>query len=500
MNLSQNKQRTLKNDLFTYRLLLAQAPVLLFSGLVGEQLFSFTLIAAIILIITTQLAYSLLKGQLIFSVVAGILMMLVSSSMIQSQLGMTEMHFHIFASMVIFLIYQKWQPIIAALLTTAIYHVSFMYVQMAGVHIGDMPIMLFSGHHNMSVMFVHCAFATVEAAILIYMAFVMTKESSANIKVANVIEQVSSYNDLSIRIEQPKSDAEISLNSLLDKLSNLFEDYRNIATILVSSSDQINQTTEEANNSVTSSKERTQDAAAASEQVSQSMKLVAENSSRSAEFVTILEKETIADSEQALTIMNDMEALSREISIVSESLETLTSDVDAITQLLQSIRSISEQTNLLALNAAIEAARAGETGRGFAVVADEVRTLAQRSSQSTDEIEKVLENLNASVGITVKSMESGKARTTVNVEHTLNISDGLLKRAKDVSDIASSSRSVAEDTINQERLIATISDKTSKNSETIQWLAELMKNLTQSSHDISKVTKEYETKANLFKI
>ena len=498
--MTEQNRKTLRNDVFIYRFLLAQIPVLIISGLIGAKLLSFTLIASGILLVCTQIAYSLFKGRATFSVLAGILMMLVSSSLIQSQLGMIEMHFHIFASMALFLIYQKWQPIIAALLTTAVYHIGFMFVQMAGVHIGDMPIMIFAGPHHIGVMIVHCVFAISEAAILIYMAYLMTKESSANIKIANAIEKISSSNDLSIRIEKPISNAEISLNNLLDQLAKLFSDYRGIATNLVATSNQINKISQKAHTSVDKSLHRSQDMTTSAQAVSQSMKLVANSSTESAETVKVLEQDTIKDSQQALAIMKDMELLSKDTAAISHSLQNLTTDVDAITALLDSIRSISEQTNLLALNAAIEAARAGETGRGFAVVADEVRTLAQRSSESTDEIEKVLANLNSSVERTVQSIDSGKERTAISVQHTLKISEDLLKRAKDVSNVANASDNIAKDTQEQERIIATIYEKVDLNAQAIDQLAELMAELANSSDNINKVTKDYENKATLFKI
>ncbi|MGB0466716.1 MAG: methyl-accepting chemotaxis protein [Pontibacterium sp.] len=82
----------------------------------------------------------------------------------------------------------------------------------------------------------------------------------------------------------------------------------------------------------------------------------------------------------------------------------LEGETQAVDQVTAVINGIAEQTNLLALNAAIEAARAGDQGRGFAVVADEVRTLAQRTQQSTHQIQKIVERLQQQSQTAVSSM------------------------------------------------------------------------------------------------
>jgi len=57
---------------------------------------------------------------------------------------------------------------------------------------------------------------------------------------------------------------------------------------------------------------------------------------------------------------------------------------------VKTIRSIAKRIHLLALNASILSAQAGEHGRGFSVVAREIGDLAERTRQSTQELEQEL--------------------------------------------------------------------------------------------------------------
>src|SRR5690606_15010372 len=121
-------------------------------------------------------------------------------------------------------------------------------------------------------------------------------------------------------------------------------------------------------------------------------------------------------------VMESVSAIKQMMAEIDDSsgrVRDLSAQAQNIGQVMNVIRGIADQTNLLALNAAIEAARAGEAGRGFAVVADEVRALAQRTQQSTLEIEQMIGAVQEGTEGAVVAME----RTSLHAQKTQAIAE-----------------------------------------------------------------------------
>ncbi len=105
--------------------------------------------------------------------------------------------------------------------------------------------------------------------------------------------------------------------------------------------------------------------------------------------------------------LTQMQLIARSVIAISDHVQVLGRRSDEIGRIVRVIEEIAGQTNLLALNAAIEAARAGEQGRGFAVVALEVRSLAERTSNATQEIAQMVESIQSETRVTIEQIETG---------------------------------------------------------------------------------------------
>ncbi len=138
-----------------------------------------------------------------------------------------------------------------------------------------------------------------------------------------------------------------------------------------------------------------------------------------------------------------LNALADEVDRTSAILDRLSEESSGIAAMLNSIRGIAEQTNLLALNAAIEAARAGAQGRGFAVVADELRTLAQRTQDSTSEIEQVVDRVLGSIREAVEAMASGQECAQSSVAQAKEVNAAFERIRESVSAAAAHNREIA---------------------------------------------------------
>jgi methyl-accepting chemotaxis protein len=214
---------------------------------------------------------------------------------------------------------------------------------------------------------------------------------------------------------------------------------------------------------------QTDDVASAVEEMSRTITENARSAQRTAE---VAEQNGSIAHEGGKAVLNTIEKMKDIAKVVQNSatsIEKLGKSSQEIGEIISVIEDIADQTNLLALNAAIEAARAGEQGRGFAVVADEVRKLAERTSDATKQIAKMIKSIQNETNDAVIVMQTG----TKEVENGIKLADEAGQSLRSIVDSS-------QELINMITQISAASEEQSTTSEEI----------SHNVMSISKVTSE----------
>ena len=272
------------------------------------------------------------------------------------------------------------------------------------------------------------------------LAWLLTRSITTPIGQALTVARTIASGDLSRPIVvEGKDEAAQLLTALATMQTHLQDTIRGISESsqqLASAAEEMSSVMEQSTRGLQAQNDEIEQAATAVTQMSAAVDEVAGNAVSSAEASKASDEDSKHGHYQISETISSIQNLVDEVLGASSKAEGLAVQAQDISKVLEVIRGIAGQTNLLALNAAIEAARAGEAGRGFAVVADEVRSLAQRTQDSTEEIEQMINGIQRGTQDTVGALNSSAEHAGQTLQRANSAGSALEKITAAISQIS----------------------------------------------------------------
>ena len=250
---------------------------------------------------------------------------------------------------------------------------------------------------------------------------------------ANRIAKGDLSHDIHVERRDELGRLQQSIGQMTGNLRTLISGIGDSARQIASAAAQLSSVTEQTRDGINRQKDETDQVATAMNEMLATAQEVARHAEEASVAATEADRQADAGDTVVGRAVEQIGQLANEMALSSQAMAALQQESEQIGSVLEVIKSVSQQTNLLALNAAIEAARAGSAGEGFAVVADEVRSLAQRTQESAEEIEGLIQRLHNGTRQVASRLDSSRNLTDNSVSLTRDAGDALAEIARTVS-------------------------------------------------------------------
>ncbi|WP_459472712.1 methyl-accepting chemotaxis protein [Pseudomonas sp. No.117] len=263
---------------------------------------------------------------------------------------------------------------------------------------------------------------------------------------------------------------------------------------------ELGQVTAESNRTLNQQQQELEQAVTAVTEMTTAVEEVARNAASTSDTARESDRLASGNRSQVAQVLDELQSMQGTVKESEGVIASLAQQANQIGKVLDVIRAVSEQTNLLALNAAIEAARAGDAGRGFAVVADEVRGLAQRTRESTLEIEQMIGNIQAGTGSAVAAIQRSNSLASTTLQTTERTGQSLELIFTAIGDINERNLVIASAAEEQ----AQVAREVDRNLINIRELASVSKRgadqIESSSRQLAELTHEIHGLAARFRV